>query len=351
MALKTRKPTGHPPWPMILVEGPEKSGKTWVALQFSGDKRIGRTWAMDLGEGSLDEYGAIPDADFEIIDHDGTWRDIIGQLEAARDEARKDIAADELPPLLVVDTATAEWEMLKAWVDTRARRQKANIEKLRRDPDAEIKASRNLWNDCDARHRRFMTLLHTFPGIVILTARGKEVSATGKDGQPIQGEKDYRVEGNRNLGFEANAWIRFSRDQPPLVVGLRSVNHGIRPGIDAVKPWADFTLGGLVFDVIGCAAGETAGREMRELNADQTMPDEETPGEPDEVRAAQDAVIQAGAKLEWEPAKILQVYAQENRGRDLRSVTDLSVLAEFEADLLSRITDEQPAEPHLKAAA
>lgn len=286
MTLRTRKPTGKPPFPLVLIEGPEKCGKTWTALQFSGDERVGRAWALDLGEGSLDEYGAIPGADYEIIDHDGTWKDIVGQLEAAREEARKDRDAGLPPALLTVDSGSTEWEMLKAWVDIRARRSPANAAKLRKDPDAEIKAPRNVWNDVDARHRKFMTLLLTFPGIVVVTARGKEIGATGKDGQPIPGEKDYRVEGHKNLGYDATAWVRLSRTEPPIVVGLRSVAHGVRPGIDPVVPWRDFSLGELVFGLIGCELTGGVVRNVRELDADQVMPEEEPPADEEEQQQA-----------------------------------------------------------------
>lgn len=273
-ALRTRKPSGVPPWPLILLEGAEKVGKTWMALEFSGDQRIHQTWALDLGEGSLDEYGAIPGADFDILEHDGTWAEIIGQIEAAVEESKK-LRADGRVPMLVVDSGSAEWDMLKSWVDVRARRQPSNIRKLRENPDNEIKASRNIWNDADARHQRFMRLLRAFDGPVILTARGKWVSATGKDGQPLQGEKEYRVEAQKNVGYAANAWVRLSRDEPPTVIGLRGVKHGIRPGIDDVRPWRDFTLGALIFDVIGCEQETTTVRVQADLDADQVLPDEE----------------------------------------------------------------------------
>ncbi len=280
-ALRTRQPSGKPPWPLVLIEGGEKTGKTYQALEFTGDERIGRSLALDLGEGCADEYGAIPGARFEVIDHDGTWSDIIGQLEAAVAASHHARDTGEPPMLLVVDSGSSEWDMLKGWVDVRARRQRSNAEKLRKDPDAEIKASRNLWNDAEARHNRFMKLLREFHGPVIVTARGKWVSATGKDGQPIPGEKDYRVEGHKNIGYAANAWVRLSREEPPTVVGLRSVQRGIRPGIDEVVPWRDFNLGELIFQVIGCDPGDTAARNQPELNADQVMPEEIPPAPED----------------------------------------------------------------------
>ena len=35
MTLITRKPTGKPPWPIMLIAGVEKSGKTYSAAQAS----------------------------------------------------------------------------------------------------------------------------------------------------------------------------------------------------------------------------------------------------------------------------------------------------------------------------
>lgn len=319
--LRTRKPTGIPPYPLILIEGGEKSGKTWSALQFSGDDRIGSCWALDLGEGTLDEYGAIPGARFSIIDHDGTWLDIIGQLEAASAQARVELDAGERVPLLVIDTATAEWEMLKLWVDARARRTDSNKAKLARDPDAEIKAPRNFWNDADARHAKFMRLLMSFPGIVIVTARGKVISATDDKGQPIQGKKDYRVEGHKNLAYDATAWVRMSREEAPIVVGLRSVAHGIRPGIDEVKPWPDFSLGELVFRVIGCPVAGGSTRQIQKLDADQVMPGEDPNHDARQLlAAAKDATTEEQVRSIWADARDSRLLDHLVDGEALRAL-------------------------------
>lgn len=271
--LPSHRPTGQLPWPIVLIEGPEKAGKTYESLKFSGDERIGETYALDLGEDSLEEYGQIDGARYLVVEHDGTWRQIIDRLEIMVEHGHAERAAGRIP-LAVIDSGTAEWDMLKAWVDTRARRTTANKQKLARDPDAEVKAPRNFWNDADSRHNRFMNLLRSFPGPVIITARGKWVSATGKDGQPIPGEKDYRVEGQKNLGFAVNAWVRLSREAGPQIVGLRHPKWGIRPGIDAPKAVDDFSLGWLIFDVLGCATDSTRERSTVELDADQVLPSE-----------------------------------------------------------------------------
>src|SRR6478752_6922103 len=134
MTLKTRPPTGAVPWPLLLVEGGEKAGKSWAAAVLSSSDKVGRTLWLDWAEGAADEYGAIPGARFEVIDHDGTWLDIIGQVRAARDVAQKAVDDGEKPVCLVIDSMTAEWDDLKEWVDQKARRREKNRKLLERDP-------------------------------------------------------------------------------------------------------------------------------------------------------------------------------------------------------------------------
>lgn len=265
MALKTRKPTGIPPWPLILIEGPEKSGKSWAAAQFTASDRIGSAYWLDLGEGAADEYIAIPGAKYEVIDHDGTWFDIIGQVR----EVEAIAAASEKPVVLIIDSMTAEWDMIKDWISTRAKESRSARKKLAEDPNAEIKPSMNLWNDAATRHYDLMRILMKFPGIVIMTARGKETAALDADGRPIEKAKDYRVEGHKNLPFDASMWIRLSRDDHPQVIGLRSVKAGIQPGVDRPIKRADLSIEQVVFDVLGLDVAATAPRELTDLVTDE----------------------------------------------------------------------------------
>jgi hypothetical protein len=268
MTLKTRKPTGAVPWPLILLEGGEKSGKTYACAVLSASDRVGRTAWLDLGEGSADEYGAVPGARYEVIEHDGTWLSIIGQVADAKAEAKADAEAGKPPFVLVVDTMTAEWEMLKDWATDRAKLTDSNKAKLARDPNAEIKVAQNFWNDASTRHRRLITMLMTFPGIVVVTARGKDVAAVDEKGQPIPNTKEYRVEGQKGLAYDCSCWVRMYRDKPAIVVGARSVHAGIRPGKDKPKDLdADWSLEWLIFDYLQCDPSTARVRDLAELRA------------------------------------------------------------------------------------
>ncbi len=261
MALKTRPPTGRVPWPLILVEGSEKAGKSWAAAELSASPKVGRTFWLDIGEGAADEYGAIPGARYEVIDHDGSWVDIVDQVAEVRALAEQTVKRGEPPVVLVIDSGTAEWEILKGIADGKARQRLAKRGKAVA-PDAEPQISMDLWNDANNKHRRLMAMLMTFPGIVVVTARGKEVAALDSGGKPIEGRKEYKVEGHKSLAYDCSAWVRLSRDHPPIVVGARSVHSGIRPGVDRPVPAPSFTLEWLIFDVLKC---DPSGAQVRQL--------------------------------------------------------------------------------------
>lgn len=279
MTLKTRKPTGAVPWPLVLLEGEEKAGKSWAMAALSASEKVGDTYWFDLGEGAADEYGAIPGARYQIVEHDGTWRNILEQVRDVRDLAQKAHDNGEKPVVLCIDSMTNEWAMLTDWAEQRARRSDRGKEMLRKNPDAEVPVSPNYWNDANSRHRKLMTILMTFPGIVVVTARGKEVAEMDKKGNPVPNTKGYRVEGQKGLAYDASVWVRMFRTSPPQIVGARSVHAGIKPGTDNPRQVEDFSLEWLIFDVLKCDPRAAHTRDMPALDADaldDTDLDEET---------------------------------------------------------------------------
>src|SRR5450755_2731211 len=270
MPLNTRKPTGAVPWPLVLIEGQEKCGKSYACAVLSGSPKVGRSLWLDLNEGAADEYGAVPGARYEVIEHDGTWASIIAQLAAAKEEASRAAGKGDKPVVLIVDSVTAEWDLLKDWASSRAATSGANKRKLAQDPNAELRVSMNLWNDATARHRKLMAILMTFPGIVVMTARGKEVASLDPNGRPVEGTKEYKVEGHKTLAYDASVWVRLSRNRPPVIVGSRSVHAGIRPGVDDPQEAKGFTLEWLIFDILRCDPSKAHSRDLVEPKAERT---------------------------------------------------------------------------------
>ncbi|QXG07449.1 P loop NTPase protein [Mycobacterium phage RitSun] len=261
--LKTRKPTGVVPWPLVLIEGSEKSGKSYMAAQFTASEKVGRCLWIDWGEGAGDEYAAIPGTEYELVEHDGTWPCILDQVKAARDVAQQALDGNEKPVVLIIDSMTAEWDFLKEWVDNKARRREANLKKLERDPEAEIVISTDLWNLATARHKELMRVLMRFPGIVVMIARGADQVAM-ENGKPTS-QRTWKVEGQKNLAFDASVWVRLNRGEHPQIIGARSVHAGIIPGEDKPRRVPDLTLEQLVFDILKCDPKTAHVRELESV--------------------------------------------------------------------------------------
>ncbi|MFJ6136469.1 AAA family ATPase [Kitasatospora sp. NPDC092286] len=272
--IKSRKPTCVIPYPFLLIEGEEGAGKTYSAFELSASERIGQMYVVDLSEGSADEYGAIPNADYEVIEHDGTYQDIAEQVEAVREEAQRAAAAGEKPVVLVIDSGTALWRMLSNWAGERAKRTQRNRDKLRNDPDANVDVTRNLWNDSSNRWYRIIHAMQTFPGIAIILARGRDISATGEDGQPLLDDRrrvvrEWKVGAQKDIGFDVSAWVRMRRDRTPELIKARTLRFRVESGNPLPLP--GFSVERLVFDLLGCSTASQP-RQMPVLVGDRTGP-------------------------------------------------------------------------------
>lgn len=249
--LRTRKPTGTVPPPRVLIEGEEKAGKSWTAAAFTGDPRICHTWWVEWSElPCADEYGRVPGARFELVEHDGVWWSVLSALEQIHEQARK-LATAEAVPMLVIDTMGGEWAALTEIGHLRTMASPSVQNRIRRNPQAaaeQHKIPMNVWNDLANLHGEFMRLLHTFPGVVLMLARGKETAALDDDGRPIPGEKSYRVGGQKDLAYDATAWVRMVRNGRHKVIGARSTRAPLR----VTDTPQDFRgLAWLIFDTLG----------------------------------------------------------------------------------------------------
>jgi hypothetical protein len=308
VVLKTHRPTGVVPWPLILLEGGEKSGKSWMAAKLSASPRVGRSFWIELGmEGTAEQYGAIEGVRYEVVEHNGTWEGLVQAIRDVRAEAAQDHAAGLPPVTLTVDSGTAEWDLLKEMAEQRARKSKYGRKILQDDPNADVPVDRGHWTYVtDLHYEHFVNPLKTFPGIAIITARGKEVSATDAGGKPIANSKEYKVEGQKGLGFDAHAWIRLSRTGPPTVVGMRSVTRPIRPGRDKPVQDPDLELDRFVFDILGCDPQTATPVALTHRS---------------EVEQAKAALWVEAKRMSWDKDKLAAAFAKENDDAALSTAT------------------------------
>ncbi|PRY50202.1 hypothetical protein LY71_104239 [Geodermatophilus tzadiensis] len=322
--LKTRKPTGRVPWPCILLEGEEKSGKSWSLAQLSASDKIGALYWIDLNEGAGDEYGAIPGANYHLVEHDGSYAQVLAAVQAVKAEARRAADAGERPVVLAIDTGSAIWDGLKDWASERAARSTRNRELLKRDPNAEVTISQNLWNDAGARWRKLQTELLTFPGIVVVTARGKEVTEVDANGRPIEGQKTWSVQTHREFPYAASVWVRLRRGRRPLIVGARSVHVGIKPNDDPAREVTATEAKGrllewLVFDALQCDPGTAHVRDLVSFHGGGLLEHERT----EEARADRTPdrpATRAGGRGEPDVADLVARIGDARDDDELREV-------------------------------
>lgn len=277
MPPRTRKPTGLVPWPFILIAGEEKSGKSLTAALFSrlkGTGQIGPVYWLDLGEGSADEYAALPGVDYDVLEHDGTYRDILARVLEVNAEAERAADAKEPPVVLVIDSVGAFWKMLSLWTTNRAANNTGNKRKLAADPDAEIDVAANYWNDANDRHRRVVDVLKGMRGIVIGTARLKEVTVM-QDGRPTT-MKEWKADAQKDLAYDSTVTIHQHRDpRKAVIVGARSIQPGLfgKTPLDldvpdiGQNPDSAGYLGDVVFGLLGCSIeASSQGRQYQRLD-------------------------------------------------------------------------------------
>jgi hypothetical protein len=244
--VKTRKPTGLPAYPLILVEGQEKAGKSFTLAQLSASPLVDRTFLWDLNDGTLDEYAEL--GPYELVETNGTYS---GLLESVK-EATAVAPAEGKINVYGIDSGTDLWDLLKSWTDQRARRSKSGKAALAADPDAAIDPAMNLWNDAKDRWASVVNLLRRAPGVGVITAQGGEVAEV-KNGSPT-GRITWSVNAEKTITGAANAWVRLQRDpRKATLIGVRKLHADIPDGGLAL-PLED-TLHHLVFDILGGANG------------------------------------------------------------------------------------------------
>ena len=245
MTLRTRRPSGQVAYPLLLVEGAEKSGKTYTALSLSASEHVGRTFVFELGERAADEYAPL--GDYEIVEHNGTYADLLDQLRAACAEP-----ADERPNVIVLDSASMLWALLKDQASAAARRSKRAQKILSEDPDADIETTMTYWNTAKERWWAVVNLLRGWPGIALLTCRAGEVTKV-VNGQPVAGQTEWSRDLEKGTAFAMTGIVRAQYPNPPVLVSVQSLSLQI-PAKGLVLP-SEGALEALIFDTLGAGGG------------------------------------------------------------------------------------------------
>lgn len=247
MALKTREPTGQPSWPLILVEGGPKFGKSALSFQTSASEHVGRTFVFEIGETSADEYKAL--GDYEIVEWGSGWAGFRDQLIAATSEPR---VHPDKPNVIIIDSLTGLWTDLKAWLDYRVRNSRRGRETLAQDPDADLDIGMTYWNQAKDRWGWMIHTLKGWDGIAIVIAQAEEVTAIDDNGRPIvrngKTEKTYRIDAEKTTIRSVDAVVRLVDYRQPRLMAVTSLNVSVPDG--GLELPNDRAIESLVFDLL-----------------------------------------------------------------------------------------------------
>lgn len=238
--LITRRPTGKPPHPLMLIAGVEKAGKSYGAALLSASDLVDRTFYIELGEGAADQYGEIPNVRYEIVPHDGSYDDIARVISAATQQPRE----NGRPHAIVVDSVTELWDMLGDEQQLKANQRAVAkaIEQKKPEPTDEAQITMDLWNVAKKKWRRVIDMLRVYDGPVVLLAR-MEMATVMKGGKPTT-EREWKIRAEKNLPFECDLIVKMYAPQTAKLSGVRSTRLQVPPGSELPLP--GFSLDGLL---------------------------------------------------------------------------------------------------------
>ncbi|NML55191.1 hypothetical protein HHL19_35300 [Streptomyces sp. R302] len=231
-----RKPTGLPNPPIILLTGPETTGKRYAAAEGSGSELIGTTYWIQVGgtSGIADYYGTVPGARYEIVPHDGSFEDI---LDAIRFAVTQPPAEDGRRNMVVIDDVSNVWDLLSDEVAlvsrSRAeRRARASGAPAARPDDPYVDEERDLWVTAKERWGSMLHLLRKHTGPSLLIARQEIVTVYDHDKPTPYTTRKIRAE--KGIRAAVDAVVEFHGVGESYITALHVTSpHGaLRPGWD-----------------------------------------------------------------------------------------------------------------------
>lgn len=332
----TRRPSGKPSWPILLLAGGEKSGKSWSCAEASGSDLIGRTLWIGIGEDDPDEYGNVPGANFEIVTHDGTYRDILAAIEWATHQP----TVDGKPTLIVLDSMTRLWDLLCEMAQTTAReriKRKASNSRQSAPADDEVQITMDLWNTAKDRWGHIVGLLRSHQGPSLVTARLEDVVVV-VNGKPTQ-DRTLKVKAEKSLPYDVGGIVQMPERGRAYLTGVRTTRMQIPERV----PFPGFTVDKL-WRQLGLADVEVGERRHSGITA--ATPGDVVRAVPDAderlslIKAVAAAAEQAGAADGMTSAQakeaVVKRWAEEHGGEHINNATDLGSLELLRDELMLR---------------
>lgn len=343
MTLTTRPPTGLPAWPVTLIAGAPKAGKSYAAAAACGSPLIDHALWVPIGEDDPDELAPL--GAFDIVQHDGTYRGILYAISDAVDH----LADQPGTGLLVVDSLAKLWELIQDDLQAEANRRLKAKGRGRTNADGEAQITMDLWNLGRSRWDNVMDELRRHQGPSIATARMSLVTLMDDNGQPTK-HKDWKIEGHKSLPYDVGAVVKMPARGDVYLTGVRSLRMGVDAS-ETVK--ADGWSMHVMWERMGL--GEDAGQRAHQgrtpaLDGSDTHQDvqeaaqdagtpAEAPGDPEPQNAAQAADrvgvrgILAGAITDTDPESVKAAYRDAQNADALGAVVDDALEAKHRAAL------------------
>lgn len=229
----TRRPSGQAAYPIALLAGVEGGGKSWTAAAATGLPYFKRSFWLEVGEQMADEYGDVPGADYEIIDHDGSYRQILAACRWAAEESKK-----SGPGVFVFDSMSELWSMLSDEAQLEANARAARKGRTKRD-GGEADIAPDLWNKAKDRSNDVMEALRAFNGLVLLTCRLEHQNVIGDGGAPT-GEKVWKMRTHKDVPFYAQVIMQAREPRRWTMTKVASTKLSMPS--EGLMAWPDFTI-------------------------------------------------------------------------------------------------------------
>lgn len=323
MTITTRKPTGRTAWPFILLAGVEGGGKTWAAVEATTMPQVHRAFFIELGEGMADEYGQVPGADFEIIEHDGT----VGMVREAIAWASEQTAPEGKHNLLIFDSLSELWALLSDNAQAEANRRATR--KGRRVPEDGAQITMHLWNRATDVWEGIITQLRRFPGPVIGTARLEQVTLIDNNGQPTR-DKDWKIQAQKRLPYRVQVIVQARQPRTWTMTKIATTvpELQLEPGKEVT--FNDFSVPQLL-EKMGVGAG-TAASTFREAVGDDSLSDEPKPApvkpersREDKVREFADNLLAAEKAGDMEVVEKVLRWAKDHKDRQFAEMAQTTL--------------------------